>query len=418
MIMPHPSKKQRLAVMETDLAEATVAEVAVTAGDLSIDVLANIFGYLDGPKDIMQKRRVCKKWKEAAKMTIVPPTKFRVDSEENYNAMTVMTRALPNLQQITLPQLGYGHKYNDGEDPNLPNGRYTARTRTVNWPTHDIEIISNFSRLRILDIYDAGLNGRYPFLFNSFPLLQKLSIDYCNDLKWDLEMLAGFPLLKELMCYNDREDNNCVTGNINSLRVLKETLEVVGIDTCPGVEGNFMDLADFPHLRLLHLHRTAVTGDIRDINVKDFSSLVQLNLPKGVYGGNGYEFQRISDAPDLIRTLYLFYKQRPSLMDIDNWYGKLSRDSPDWYDAEGEDTPPFFISFVEAGSRLGYRWDTCHGGMPCRVNWLDSVPKRESSGYASYAKYIEDLEVINSQVTFYRGFRQPPTEEEYRRLMG
>ena len=73
--------------METDLAEATEADqIVVTAGDLSVDVLANIFGFLDGPKDIMRKRRVCKKWKEAVKMTIVPPTNFLVDSAEKYNA--------------------------------------------------------------------------------------------------------------------------------------------------------------------------------------------------------------------------------------------------------------------------------------------------------------------------------------------
>ena len=54
MIMPHPSKKQRLNDMETDLAEASpAAELAVTAGDLSVDVLANILGYLD-LKEIMQ----------------------------------------------------------------------------------------------------------------------------------------------------------------------------------------------------------------------------------------------------------------------------------------------------------------------------------------------------------------------------
>jgi hypothetical protein len=234
-------------------------------------------------------------------------------------------------------------------------------------------------------------------------------------------MLAGLPVLKELDCNYDglpETTDSYVTGNINSLRALKETLEKVSIRCCENIGGNLMDLADFQHLNKLYLLGTAVTGDIRDIGEDDFSSLEQLLLPKGVYGGRGYEFQRISDAPDLIRTLYLFYKQRPSLIDIDNWYGQLSRDSPDWYDAEDEDTPPFFISFVEAGSRLGYRWDTCHGGMPCRVNWLDSKPERVSSGYAGYAKYMEDLEVIHSQETFYRGFHQPPTEEEYRRLLG
>jgi hypothetical protein len=111
--------------------------------------------------------------------------------------MRVMTSVIvtPNLQQIELKHLRYGHKYNEGEDP------HDERTAaTANWTAHDIEIISNFRKLRILEISRAGLNGRYPFLFNSFPLLQILDIQHCNDLKWDLGMLAAFPLLKELYC--------------------------------------------------------------------------------------------------------------------------------------------------------------------------------------------------------------------------
>ena len=202
-------------------------------------------------------------------MTIVPPSDFCVTSLSTYNAMAVMTRAMTKLQQIKICYPGYRHKYNDGEDP---NERVAARTATL--PTHDIEIISNFSKLRILSIQSAPLNGRYPVLFNSFPLLQKLCIHNCSPhLKWDLGMLAAFPLLKELYCwYNPR-----LTGNISSLRVLKDTLEKVTIGHSPNVEGNFMDLADFPHLKELHLFVTNVTGDIRDIGENDFSSLEDLS---------------------------------------------------------------------------------------------------------------------------------------------
>ena len=138
---------------------------------------------------------------------------------------------------------------------------------TANWAAHDIEVISNFSKLRILEIDSTTmigtrlpllLNGRYPFLFNSFPLLHKLRISHCYYLKWDLEMLAGFPLLKELYCWQNRS----LTGNISSLRVLKDTLEKVKIFSCENVEGKFMDLADFPRLKKLDLYKTAVTGDI------------------------------------------------------------------------------------------------------------------------------------------------------------
>jgi hypothetical protein len=47
------------------------------------------------------------------------------------------------------------------------------------------------------------------------------------------------------------------------------------------------------------------------------------------------------------------------------------------------------------------------------VNWLDPEPDRESS---DYGKYIKKLRKIESQIEFYRGFHQPPTEEQYHEL--
>ena len=267
------------------------------------DVLPNILGYLT-LKEIMCKRRLNKKTKEAAKKTTVPPPDFRVHSVDEYNGMVVMAEAMPNLQQITISYPGDGHKYNDGEDPDED---YAART--AGRTSLDIEIISNFRKLRILDLFYAELNGRYPFLFNSFPMLQKLSIRSCRYLKWDLEMLAGLPLLKELECGY----NSPLTGNVSTLRVFKATLQKVDLHGCRQVEGNFMDLADFPHLKVLNLYGSAVTGDIRDIGENDFSLLEYLRLPEGVYGGSGYEFQRISDGPDVARAVYLLIKQRPGL---------------------------------------------------------------------------------------------------------
>ncbi len=278
--MPHPTKKQRIECHERN-EEVAVADDDFLASfdDLSIDVLPNILAFLS-LKDIMSKRRLNKKSREAVRRTIVPPTEFNVDSVRDYNAMTVMTRAMPNLQQIAIGGFGGANKYNDGEDPDED-----LLADTADYTTHDIELISNFRELSILAIKNSALlNGRYPVLFNSFPLLQRLSLD-CSFLKWDLEMLAALPVLKELVCGS----NERLTGNINSLRVLKDTLEKVHIQHCSRVEGNFMDLADFPHLKVLNLLRTAVTGDIRDIVEHDFSSLEQLILPKSVYGGRGYD---------------------------------------------------------------------------------------------------------------------------------
>ena len=376
---------------------------------LNVDVLPIILEFLP-VKEIMRSRRVCKKWEEAVRRAIAHDI-FFVESVEAYNLLRAMVTALPNLQKLQLGYLGMAQKFIDGEDPDEERAAVTA-----NWTTHDIEIISNFSKLHNLEIendYLSSLNGRYPALFNSFPLLQKLSLQYCSKLKWDLEMLAGMPSLKELNCYS----NDHLTGNINSLRVLKGTLEKVTLHDCWNVEGNFMDLADFPHLKELDLEDTAVTGDIRDIGENDFSALEYLALPQGIYGAVGYELQHISDAPDLARSAYLLKKQHP-LLNMKYWYGILSEDSPDWYVSadEDNDTPPFKIRLVQVGSRIGYQWETDNGDK-CQVNWLDPEPDRESTGYMRIqTKYALKIQEIESEIEFYRGFHRPPTEEEYDRL--
>ena len=100
---------------------------------LSPDMVENIFKFISGEevmrtsdiarilsylrcKEIIHARRVSKKWRDAAKMT-VPKSEFVVDSVRSFNAMRVMTTALPNLQRLELSELGRGHKYCCGEDP-------------------------------------------------------------------------------------------------------------------------------------------------------------------------------------------------------------------------------------------------------------------------------------------------------------
>jgi len=174
-----------------------------------------------------------------------------------------------------------------------------------------------------------------------------------------------------------------------------------------------MDLKDFPHLKEMNLQWTAVTGDIRDIGENDFSSLEKLILPKGVYGGVGCKFQNISDANNLVRVAHLLKKQRQ--LEMRGWYGTLSRDSPDWYESVEENEPPFCVSFVEAASRTGYRWGPhLSFSNPCEVNWLDPAP---DTGSEDYARYVRKAQRIEDEVTMYKGFFRPPTEEEYQRLV-
>lgn len=371
---------------------------------LNTDELANIFGFLS-PDDIM-RARVNKKMREAAQTTIVPMTEFVVDSVSKYDAMRAMTTALPYLQQISIRYLREErHEYRDGDEP---CERRSART-TSRLTSHDVETLSSFKLLKSLEIGCRPLNGRYPFIFN-FPLLNRLNISGCCRLTWDLEMLAGLPQLKELYC----DGNVSLTGNINSLRVIQDTLAMLDISDCPHVDGDFMDLADFSRLRCLDLSNTSVTGDIRHIDEQSFPSLELLLLPSGVYGGTGYEFQSISDAHHVVMAVYHIHQQRPNI--LKDWYGKLSEDSLDWYlggvDDVGVDTAPLYIVFVEAGSRVGYRWESAnYDPHPCEVIWLDSEPDIHS---IDYDVYIEELHAIEQQVV-YRGYYQPPTEEQYTR---
>jgi hypothetical protein len=390
-------------------AAAAVSDPSASFDELS-DVLAIIiFGFFRPEELVMCVRCVCKRWKEVAREMIVP-TEFAVDSVGKYNFMSLMARDLPNLQQIKIESLlGIRHKWSDGEDPE--DSAYAPRRCT----SHDIEIISNFSELRKLTLhFNTDLNGRYPVLFNSFPLLQKLSIEYCKCLKFDLGMLAGLPMLKELECW----ENDRMTGNIKRLRVLKGTLEKVKIHVCSRVKGNFMDLADFPHLKELNLDDTAVRGDIRDIGEHDFLALEQLILPRRVYGGKGHLLQHISDAIDLVRAFYLLKKQHPALK-MDEWHGRLSKNSPDWYGDHSKQNyfcikgPPFYVRLVQAGSRIGYRWTGNSSLSSCEVNWLDPEPSRESGDYEEYIKELQ--RICRTQV--FKGFHEPPSEEECNRIL-
>ena len=401
--MPH-SKKPRLTGSNGD-AEASSDARPI----LSADEFACILGFLP-PKQIMCLRRVCKTWREAAKKVIVPIVEFHVNSIDKYNALNVMATAMPNLQQIKISYMGQGQKYNDGEDPDEE-----VAARTANYTIHDIEILSNFTKLRILEVSYAPMNGRYPSLFQ-FSLLQKFKIRV-GTMKWDLEMLEGSPLLEELHVYSDG-----VTGNINSLRALKDTLTMVSIEFSSNVNGDFMDLADFPHLKVLSLKNTAVTGNLLDIDEHHFPQLQSLSLPDQVYGVDGYKFQRIAEMTDFIHKVYHLNQKRRNPKFLLNWTWHLSEDSPDWYRSLGYPQLPFSIELVKAGPRLGYRWfgvyvvqsdDDDGPTQYCEMNWLDREPEKESSGYEIY---FQKLERILRDIDFYRGYSQPPTQDEYHRL--
>eukprot|EP00985_Skeletonema_marinoi_P020629 scaffold12330_cov83-Skeletonema_marinoi.AAC.8 len=356
--VPHESSEACLA-----------AEDEETADEVSSDEVAIIFGFLSHV-DIMRDRRVCTTWRDAAKKTIVPSTEFVVNSVRSYNAMRVMSTALPNLHRL--------HFMISAPGINTATGRIQMKGGLQTGFTPP-------SRFRIWDNDNSSLNGRYPVFF-SFPLLKNLAIYNCGHLKWDLEMLEGLPSLKEIDC----SDNPHLTGNIRSLRILIDTLEKVDFDQCPKIRGDLMDLADFPRLKVLHLRRTKVTGDIRDIRRHDFPALESLDLPYTVHGGVYHTFQLMSDVPSFMHAIHLLFQRNPKLFKEDllseafGW--DLSEASPDWYDWEERydwesetPTPPFRLQLIQADARRGWCWCS-DDGHSCEINWLDLEPSSQSRG--------------------------------------
>ena len=164
--MPHTSKKRSSSSVGNNAFDPPARRSRRIAGRLNAnfddldDLLVNILEFLP-IKEIMCNRRVSKKWGEAIKKA-VPHGDFSVNSVEKYDVMGVMTIALPNLQQIKLGGFhGIERKYSDGEgpDPDWDPNNDEWGTRTANCTTHDIEIMSNFNKLRILNIWDAPFNG-------------------------------------------------------------------------------------------------------------------------------------------------------------------------------------------------------------------------------------------------------------------
>ena len=429
--------RRRLADRLNDEASSVVAnahhDVERTAYQLNGSVLETIFGFLPLNHDVIRLRHVCSDWEDSLKQACIP-SEFEVFSLYEFMLMETMTTALPNLQHLTMYSIadGYGLGYMNGDNPD-ERGRTYRRT-------YDIGIISNFQKLRSLAIMGVDLNGEYPAIFN-FPLLEKLVLhrderDEPNYHKWDLELLAGLPMLREFECFF----NQSMTGNLSSLRVLKDTLEKVEIEKCHQVVGNFMDLADFPHLKVLNLNSTSVTGDIRDIGANDFTALTKLTLPRTVYGGNRYEFQSIAEVPVFMEQIYPLAK-RFSL----DMFWRLSNASPDWYEEPDIQIPPPFVCelITLRGTRIGWRWrcnfpdedlmnpDYCPSlydivvdpfgplefsdlNSSCEINWLEPEPDRERSDYKDYTF---QLGYAQREINFYRGCYNPPTEDEYNQLL-
>lgn len=212
-------------------------------------------------------------------------------------------------------------------------------------------------------------------------------------------MLSGTPLLKELRI----EQPNCIglTGDISGLKVLRATLERVTMN-CE-VVGTFMELADFPCLKVVDLGGTGVVGDVCDICHNDFVNVEEFVLPATVCGGKGYKFHSVNEVNTIMSKVHRLIRQYPTLFLINEWC--LDEDSPDFYWYNLLPVPPFHFHFVKAGSRLGWRWHN-GGGVHCNVNWLDPEP---INGTVEYDVYMQGKNTLLA-AEMYSNFHEPPSE--------
>ena len=122
---------------------------------------------------------------------------------------------------------------------------------------------------------------------------------------------------------------------------------------------------------------------------------------------------RIEDAADLMLARYRMKKKSRTLFENQRW--SLIETSPQHYEFDGHHSrvPPFYVEFVEAGPRVGWRWTNCANGGSCECHWFDPEPDPSDP---EYEVYVKELEYVQRDADFYKGFKVPPTQMEHDEL--
>jgi len=245
---------------------------------LDTSLLAIVFSHLPW-KEVLRARRVNRQWKQAAAQAVVAEVALREVTEAQNLATTAA--ALPHVQSFRVNHLDGETdliSFMDGEGVTI-----TRRGAEQRPPPIDLSSIANFRYLQNLQLQHTVLCGSYPFLFQ-FQHLKSLDLRGNTLLTWDLQLLSAMPCLENLSCTS----NFALTGDLRSLRVLKDSLASVNLKDCERVTGLLDELYDFPHLRELNLEETLVAGDVRTIGETDLVALKQLDIGDRVYGGGDF----------------------------------------------------------------------------------------------------------------------------------
>jgi len=232
-------------------------------------------------------------------------------------------------------------------------------------------------------------------------------------MKWDLEDVGrGLPNLERLKAAR----NPFLTGNLSSLRTLRHKLVSLILFGSSNITGSIHNLADFPVLEEVNVTETAIEGDLSRLGPNDFLAIQSWCLGENVRGSK--DIPRISDAARLMQSLYPMKKRKSNLFLFHRW--TLQDDSLDYYNRNYPQRnninfrPPFWIEFLQAGPRVGWRWTNAARFGACLPNWLDPEPQPQEEGYDEYLKMAK---LYESQVEIYRGFTAPPTAAQHDELV-
>mmetsp|Transcript_34444 Transcript_34444/g.69568 ORF Transcript_34444/g.69568 Transcript_34444/m.69568 type:complete len:441 (+) Transcript_34444:1429-2751(+) len=377
---------------------------------LDLDTISNILSYVGGWEDVL-KARVCRRLREGA-MVVPIPDIVAIDSALRGRNLLNFARVLPMIHRL---EIGTGAAYLRAGGRTSPLGRTSARV-----DVYDVDLLhlSHFHHLKHLRLGGQLIGTQqYPDLFQ-IASLEHLDLGHGCGGVVRLKDLSCLPNLKVFMS----TQNGRLAGDLESLLHLKDTLEVLRLPVCRHVSGTLLTLADFPLLRELHIPRTGVTGDIRDIRPEQFPSLQILNVQgTEVYGGR---LSRIGDAPAIMAAYRrLMTHRRPFRCQISL---RLDHDSPDNYSMQGPfpfTDMPSCLRLRNFGPRWGYQWtnpfdSSGHRGS-CEINWLDPEPYPCDEGYREYcnAHRAFQTEYDDIQFNLFRGLAHPPTEREWNRLI-
>ena len=388
---------------DADAEDATISlrlgGVVNCVDQLDANLLARVLSFL-GWKDVL-KARACRRLREASLVTAIHDEVDIANSSGPHRDLGGFGAALPGMLRVRIPVIKV-------DEVSCRSVRDT-----------DISLLSSFRYIKSLALVRCSLVVQsFPKLFG-LTSLQTLKIEGVQDVRFGIANFSSLPNLKVIDCSVCRG----LSGSIDYLSHLKCCLEYLRIESCGNIDGELTSaLGEFLALRHLCLRNTNIRGDIRIIQPRHFPSLKELDIAQNCHIFGSKPLMTTEEARDLFSAWHrILSHPRPlPISEVVKQKVDLHTSSPEYYRpgryTRYERYPPLTVSFVLVGPRIGYQWRNKFG-MTCDINWLDAEPDATHDRYyVAYRAALRKLE-LEHQGSLYRGYSEPPTEEEWRQIV-